>query len=181
MELHGVGRTPSLASMNLLSRFLFAVLFLTVTGCALADDPRDADVDKDMAKLKAAMIGKDQAGLIDMMYKPIVEAAGGRDHLLAQAQQVASIVEMKSFEYTKPFQYYSGKDNDYVVVHTHLLMSLKGKSYESISYELGVKSHQGGPWQYADGAGINAQTRPMFFADLPSDVVLPDHSIKPAN
>ncbi len=46
---------------------LCAALFVATICPILADDPRDADVDKDMAKLKAAMVGQDQAGLIDMM------------------------------------------------------------------------------------------------------------------
>ncbi len=163
----------------LVLQLVCAALFVSTLGHALADDPRDADVDKDMALLKTAMIAKDQATLIDMMYKPVVAAAGGRDHLLAQTKDLVSAVETTEFETNKPFQYYTGKDNDYVIVPTRALMTIKGRHYQSISFELGVKSHQGGSWQYVDGAGINPQARSVFFTDLPSDVVFPDHNMKP--
>ena len=153
-------------------------LLMSLTHQTLADDVRDADIDKDMARLKTAMLQKDQATLIDMMYERIVELGGGRDKLLAQTKALDTKVDTTSFEASKPYRYFSGQQNDYVVVPTHILMTINDHHYDSTSFELGIKSHQDGKWEYIDGAGLNPQFRAQLLSDIPQDVVLPNHSIK---
>ena len=157
---------------------LFAGLFVLLTLQTWADDARDADIDKDMARLKTAMLQKDQATLIDMMYGPIVQLGGGRDKLLAQAKSLATQMDTTSFETSKPYRYFGGQQNDYVVVPTHILMTINDHHYDSVSYELGIKARQGGKWEYIDGAGVSPQLRTHLFPDIPQDVVLPNHSVK---
>ncbi|MCE0496804.1 MAG: hypothetical protein LV481_02490 [Methylacidiphilales bacterium] len=157
---------------------LGAGLLFSVMLPALADDARDAAIDQDMARMKTAMQSKDEATLVDMMYEPIVQAGGGRDQVLAQAKSLADKVDFTSFEINKPYRYFSGQQNDYVTVPTHLLMTINGHHFDSVSFELGIKAHQTEKWEYVDGAGISPQLRTQLFPDLPQDAVLPEHSVK---
>ncbi len=158
--------------------FLIACLFTLLIGVATADDTRDAAVDQDMDRLKTAMTTKDYGTLIDMMYEPVVKLGGGRDAMLAQSSKMADIVTFTSFTTTKPYTYVTGNDNDYIIVPTHLLMTVNGHHFDSTSYEFGIKPHSGGKWEYLDGAGMKPQMSDRFFPDLPKDTVLPEVSRK---
>ena len=131
--------------------------------------------------MKTAMMTKDSATLIDLMYAPVVEAGGGKDALLASTKSMMEQVTFNSFESNKPYTYYTGNDNDYVVVATHIILTMGGQKMDSVSFELGIKSHNGGGWEYVDGAGIKPAVRAKFFPDLPKDVVLPEVKHKPVN
>jgi len=131
--------------------------------------------------MKTAMTTGDYATLIDLMYKPVVQAGGGKDALLGLTKSMMEQVTFNSFESTKPYTYYTGNDNDYVVVNTHIIMTVSGQKMDSTSFEMGIKSHNGGGWEYVDGAGIKPAMRAKFFPDLPKDVVLPEVKHKPVN
>ncbi len=100
------------------------------------------------------------------MYAPIVQAGGGRDHVIAQAQAAAigAQATMVSFEAIKPFRRISGSKNDYVVVPTHTILEIEGNRYASESFELAIRPHEGGTWQYLDGSGLTPNCKPCFAA-----------------
>jgi hypothetical protein len=144
-----------------------------------ADDPRDAQVDQDMQRLKTATLSKDTGTMIDMMYQPVVVAGGGKDNLVAQSKSIMDLVTFTSFDVVKPYTYASSATNDYVVVPTHILLKIGDRQIDSQSYELGIKPHQGSQWQYLDGSGIKPPVRQRFLSDLPADMVLPQVKMTP--
>ncbi len=159
---------PSVESFRFSFFSALIVCALTLLPCqARADDSRDIAVDQDIQRMQKAITAADYATLIDLMYQPIVQVGGGKDAMLAQVKAAAGQMTFSSFEAAKPYVYYSGTDNDYVVVTTHFILTVKGHQIDSSSYELGIKSHKGGNWQYVDGAGVQPQIRDKFFPDLP--------------
>ncbi len=107
------------------------------------------------------------------MYEPVVEAGGGKDHLIAQSKMLANIGSLKLVETFKPYTYVSGTQNDYVIVSTHANVVVGGRHFDYRSYELGIKPRSGGKWEYLDGTGITPQARSVFLSDLPADTSLP--------
>jgi hypothetical protein len=142
-----------------MKRFLYALLGAAIVvatiGRASGDDPRDGDVSRDMAGLKAAMMD--------------------------QAKHLADRFNIASFQTTKPFHYYRGKDNEYVIVPTRAVLTLEGKTIEDVSCMIGVKSPADGTWHFVCGAGTTCQMLSTFFPDLPAAMVLPNHTVKLLN
>ena len=156
-----------------IAAFLFALLMLLPL-LAATTDPRDASVDQDMDRLKKAMLNKEPQTLVDMMYGPVVEAGGGREQLIAQAKALTNIASYSVLDIIKPYTYVSGVQNDYVIIPTHVILSVRGRQFDYKSYELGIKPHRDGKWEYLDGTGITSLARDRFLPDFPASSNLPE-------
>jgi len=169
--------------MRILKTILVLALLVAV-GAVTARANDDTEIDQDISKLGKAFQNHDYPTIIDMMYAPAVQAGGGRDQLIAQAAAIGDQGKMISFAAIKPFRRISGSKNDYVVIPTHTIIEVEENRYASESFQLAVRPHGGGAWQYLDGPGLTPQLQAMFFSDLPPDTVFPQHTtslVEPSN
>lgn len=147
----------------------------------------DADLDADLQKIVAQVRAGDMASVVDRMYQPFVEAAGGAASMKAQATEAQARVAAKgfrvvSFEFIKPYQAVSTGVREYRIIPDHSIMQIENKRFEVRSYWLAVRTRGSRTWQYLEGGGLSrmTDTRNRLLPDL-KDTPLPAVESKPLN
>ncbi|MDB4793632.1 hypothetical protein OAG63_01205 [Methylacidiphilales bacterium] len=163
---------------------LFALCFFSPH---LRADDSDAALNADVQRIIAAVKNNDLGLVVDMMYSPYVEAAGGVDSVKAQAAAAKTVMNAKglkilSFDCIKPFTPISTADRDYVIIPVHTVMEMDSHQYDITSYWLAIKAHGTAKWQYLSGSGLNKmpEVKKRLLPDL-KDTPLPEIKTKMLN
>ena len=138
----------------------------------------EADILAILKPVADATLRGDLAAAIEVMYEPAMVDSGGRKALLEAAaslksQMNAAGMQLKRYEYKRPFRFIRGKEKRYVVVPTLTEMIYPGGGMRAHSFELGVEVSPG-KWRFLNGSQANQQTLAKYFPDFPAGEKLPE-------
>jgi hypothetical protein len=158
---------------------LFSVLLLVPTATArdLTKQEKE-EITKQLHALAYAVEHDDVDMPLRLMPDVIIEASGGYDHLkevliAAYRQEHASGIKIESCQFDDNFNVCPGENHEYLIVHERIVLAFQDKHGESLTYLLGVRSKDGGPWKFVDGGNLTREIVKKFFPDFP-DIELPE-------
>jgi hypothetical protein len=144
---------------------------------AIASDVDDAVIDKVMDRIASGFKAGDDSYSVEVMYRPVLEALGGKEVLLAAGKKIREQMkdqnmQIISWKTLKPYQYVSTKERRYAIIPYELIADVGGKRIKQTSYQLGIKTSSG-PWQFLNGDKMTPTAYEKLFPDFPKSTKLP--------
>jgi hypothetical protein len=145
-----------------------------------ADAAKPADVKQKAQEVSRALLAGDYAKVADLTYPKAVEAAGGRDGMIAAAQVVIRQmnergITLRSFAIDDPSELLTEGGNTFTVLPTTVEMAALGGRVVARSYLLGISGDGGKTWAFVDGSGLDTpEKRGKVLPKLPARLTLPE-------
>lgn len=144
------------------------------------DDPAMTSLAAYGKKMADAATNGNNAKLLDMMYAPVIDKAGGRDKLLAamgarQRQLQDKGISIKSTTLGKADKIYTVGKTMYAVLPEAIVLTVPRGTKKSTGCLVGISQDKGKTWSFLDGKGGEDLIRD-FLPDLPADVKIPERS-----
>jgi hypothetical protein len=164
---------------------------LTCTGVPVLSQDRTCDTDRDIVLAKAASMAdafkrSDAAGLVDMMYPPMLDSVGGRGRAIAATAQMLSQLAglgatiEKSTLGTPTATYRSGSKS-LCFIPQELHLSLKDTKAVTLGYLIAVRDDDASAeWTFLEARGFDKDPSlfRLLFPGLPAEVQLPKSELR---
>lgn len=188
---HLVGRAESIARPAGVCQILAMRALLLLAFCALAasrmawgnDSASIKAIQEDVRTVITAVEKGDVESMLDLTHPRILEITGGRAAMqgvltMLMQQWKTKGLSYRLVEFPDPPTFHKGTENEFVLVPTHTVMVVPGKTIDSRQFQMGVRKLGETKWKYVDGAKLTPEFARMLFPDFPKEAVLPEKSKK---
>lgn len=153
------------------------ILIIFFTICIHADEKSEL-VQSQVKEILNATYKNEPDTIVKYTLPKIVELMGGAMKTRARlAQTLASFqkLEMKIDTLTFPEEpkFVTTDNYEYAVIPTLTIISSKGQKFESLNFQIGVRSTNSARWYYIEGSRVNKKSIPLFIPEFPTDYELP--------
>jgi hypothetical protein len=166
-------------------RFILSVACVLSFACAAAaqDTAAIKSIQDDVSNLLLAVQKQDSKTILDLTHPRVFEISGGRDKLEAALVMVFKQwqdagMAFKSVEFPAPPTFHKGTESEYVVVPTHTVVTVSGKTIDARGFQLGARKIGESKWGFVDGAKLSKEVLALLFPDFPKDIALPEKTNK---
>ncbi|MCG6157909.1 hypothetical protein [Rubinisphaera margarita] len=162
-------------------RASLSVIAILLTCCltlqAADNAALNAKVKEDVNKINNAIIEGKFETVVDLMYPPAVQAAGGREPMLRLMETGKQNMNKQGFSFqnatvAEPSAPIAGGEKWFLTVPFDLTMKVPGGTLKSQSYLIGISNDQGQNWSYLNGTE-DVQGLKKLVPDLPETLKLP--------
>lgn len=172
--------------MNLrnVTGFLWLILVLTAV---VAQDVAQPPASKQEAKLVQSQIREQLLGVykgdVDTVLKnthpKVIDMMGGpakaREIMeKVLAKMVAMSMKIEDLKFPSEPVFLTGKENQFVIVPTKMIIAVGEKRIESLNYQFGARRIGGTKWGYIEGSRVNRDNVAKWFPDFPNDQKFPE-------
>jgi hypothetical protein len=121
-----------------------------------------------------ALVAKDYDKVADATFPAALQAAGGREHLIAATKQTfeSSKIQITRAVISSPSQLVDTGSRLFAVLPETLDLGVRGNSLRSESFLLGISDDRGRTWRFVDGADGSVSISKLI-PDMPATVILP--------
>lgn len=140
--------------------------------------PGYEQVNADLQKVMAAVFESDMETIATFTHPKIFELVGGKEQFMEQIGKVfdqtkAAGVRFGGATVGKEIDYFTGTDNEFLIVGTEMSIEAGGNATKQSGHQLGVKKKGEAGWKYVDCSALNTQMARDWFPDFPADRSIP--------
>jgi hypothetical protein len=157
---------------------LLFILLLAVTGCN-KEASMQAEIEKQANEVGAAFVAQKYDLILEHIYPPLVEKAGGKDKMMAiwqegMASMKAKGITLVSVKIGKPGKIVTAGTELHSLVPQTIIMDLPGKQLTSESNLIAVSQDKGKKWYFIDNAPLNNENIKQVLPNFNSEIVIPE-------
>ena len=155
------------------------LLLLPLAGGALADKPKQEDVERELRSVIAAVFRADMDPIMKHTHERVIAMVGDeetfRTAIEGAFKQVGEAgVKFVSADIGEEIDYFAGKENEFFLVETTIVMKVGDKVLPAEpGHQLGVKKKTDKVWKYIDCSSLTTELAREWFSDFPKDKKIP--------
>ena len=153
-------------------------LLLPLACGVLADKPKQEDVERELRSLIAAYFRADIAPIMKYTHERMLAGFGDEEAFRAELAEVKSQAEsfrvkFVSADIGEEIDYFAGKENEFFLVETTVVVVVGDKKHRMGGPWLGVKKKTVKGWKYIDCTSLTTELAREWFSDFPKDKKIP--------
>jgi len=153
-------------------------LLLPVAGGALADKPKQEDVERELRSYISAVFRADMGPIMKHTHERVIAMVGDEATFRAEIEGVFEQgknagVKLVSADFGKELDYFAGGENEFFLIETTIVVKVGDKESANPGHQLGVKKKADKVWKYIDCSSLTTELAQEWFSDFPKDKKIP--------